>query len=546
MPPFVHNPQTVHPGELGDEEISQGQDKWEPSRRHMAIMATAALLSLMVALDACVIVTSLQAIVADLELSTYDGFWIGTAYLLANAVLMLFIADLSRVFGRRPCLTISVAFFTLGTTLCCMSRSIALMLAGRSLQGVGGAGIIVLCLLIFTDIVPLPLRPTWYGLAAWALGNCVGPILGGVIAQNTTWRWVFYIMFPFCVAGLALVPWLVNVGSRTGKVYENLKKVDWMGNALFIGSATLSLVAISWGGLRYSWRSAGTLVPLLLGAVGMVLTVIYESRFAVSPFLQRRLFQTASAIATYACGAIQGLVMYGQLYYVPLYFMEVKGFTPVQTGVALFPVMFTLVPASILTGRLVTVFDNYQWPIWAGWTLATIASGLMMLWDVETPTKVWAPTLVLLGLGHGCILNAQNMASQTLCDKDDEAIAAAMYAFFRQFGMALGVGVGGSTFQNVMLLKFEADGLAPAGTHGGTYAVHAMLSTTGDAALRSQIVDAYVYGLRGVYGLYVGVSGLALLMSFLIKRVSLDRSLRSGHTKHIQAKGHGSVHGSGS
>ncbi|KAG7073815.1 major facilitator superfamily transporter [Colletotrichum scovillei] len=403
MPPFVHNPQTVHPGELGDEEISQGQDKWEPSRRHMAIMATAALLSLMVALDACVIVTSLQAIVADLELSTYDGFWIGTAYLLANAVLMLFIADLSRVFGRRPCLTISVAFFTLGTTLCCMSRSIALMLAGRSLQGVGGAGIIVLCLLIFTDIVPLPLRPTWYGL------------------------------------------------------------------------------------------------------------------------------------------------MYGQLYYVPLYFMEVKGFTPVQTGVALFPVMFTLVPASILTGRLVTVFDNYQWPIWAGWTLATIASGLMMLWDVETPTKVWAPTLVLLGLGHGCILNAQNMASQTLCDnKDDEAIAAAMYAFLRQFGMALGVGVGGSTFQNVMLLKLEADGMAPAGTHGGTHAVHAMLSTAGDAALRSKIVDAYVYGLRGVYGLYVGVSGLALLMSFLIKRVSLDRSLRSGHTKHIQAKGHGSVHGSGS
>ncbi|KAK0367434.1 major facilitator superfamily transporter [Colletotrichum limetticola] len=121
-----------------------------------------------------------------------------------------------------------------------------------------------------------------------------------------------------------------------------------------------------------------------------------------------------------------------------------------------------------------------------------------------------------------------------------------MYAFLRQFGMALGVGVGGSTFQNVMLLKLEADGLAPAGTHGGTHAVHGMLSTAGDAALRSKVVDAYVYGLRGVYGLYVGISGLALLMSFLIKRVSLDRSLRSGHTMHAQAKGHGSVHGSGS
>ncbi|KAK1975653.1 major facilitator superfamily domain-containing protein, partial [Colletotrichum cereale] len=198
-----------------------------------------------------------QAIVVDLELSIYDGFWIGTAYLLANAVLMLFIADLSHVFGRKPCLTISVAFFALGTIFCCVSHSIGSMLVGRSLQGIGGAGIIVLCLLIFTDIVPLLFRPTWYGLvqAAWALGNCVGPILGGVIAQETTWRWIFYIMFPFCAAGLVLVPWLVDTDSRTGGVRERLRKMDWLGNALFIGSATLLLVAISWGGLRYTWGS---------------------------------------------------------------------------------------------------------------------------------------------------------------------------------------------------------------------------------------------------------------------------------------------------
>ncbi|OHE90324.1 major facilitator superfamily transporter [Colletotrichum orchidophilum] len=542
----MHHQQAVRSDELEDDDLGRGPATWSPSRREFAIMATAALLSLMVALDACVIVTSLQAIVVDLELSTYDGFWIGTAYLLANAVLMLFIADLSRVFGRRSGLTISVAVFALGTIFCCVSHSIGLMLAGRSLQGVGGAGIIVLCLLIFTDIVPLRFRPTWYGLvqAAWALGNCVGPILGGAIAQHTTWRWIFYIMFPFCGAGLALVPWLVNIDSPADGVGEKLKKIDWPGNALFIGSATLLLVAVSWGGLRYSWGSAGTLVPLLLGAVGMALTVIYESRFATSPFLQRRLFQTASSIATYACGAIQGLVMYGQLYYVPLYFMDVKGFTPVQTGVALFPVMFTLVPASIITGRLVTVFNNYQWPIWVGWTLATIASGLMMLWHVETPAKIWAPTLVLLGLGHGSILNAQNMASHALCDEGDEAIAAAMYAFLRQFGMALGVGVGGSTFQNVMLLKLEDDGLAPAGTHGGTHAISAMLSAAGDVGPPSKIVDAYIYGLRGVYGLYVGVSGLALLMSFLIKSASMNRSLRSEHTMHTQATGHGSIHGS--
>lgn len=119
-------------------------------------------------------------------------------------------------------------------------------------------------------------------------------------------------MFPFCAAGLVLVPWLVNlvnIERPAGAMSERLRKMDWIGNVLFIGSATLFLVAISWGGLRYSWSSAGTLVPLSLGAVGLALTMIYEARFAISPFLRRRLFQTASSTATYICGAIQGLVV---------------------------------------------------------------------------------------------------------------------------------------------------------------------------------------------------------------------------------------------
>ncbi|GKT61082.1 major facilitator superfamily transporter [Colletotrichum tofieldiae] len=540
----MHRQQTIHfdvpeDGGLGSDSVVE----WKPSGRQLSIMATLALLSLMVALDACVIVTSLHVIIEDLGLSTYDGFWIGTAYLLSNAVMMPFIADLSHVFGRRPCLTVSVASFALGTIFCCVSNSISLMLVGRSFQGVGGAGIIVLCLVIFTDIVPLRLRPKWYGLVlgAWALGNCIGPILGGVIAQNTSWRWIFYIMFPFCAAGLVLVPWLVNIEPPAAAISEKLKKIDWLGNALFVGSATLLLVAVSWGGLRYSWRSVGSLLPLFLGAVGMVCTMIYESRFATYPFLRRRLFQTASSIATYACGTIQGLVMYGQLYYVPLYFMDVRSFTPVQTGIALFPVMFTLVPASIITGRLVTKTNNYRYPIWVGWTLASIASGLMLLWDADTPANVWAPTLVLLGLGHGAILNAQNMASHAICNEGDEGIAAAMYAFLRQFGMALGVGVGGSTFQNVMLLKLERNGLSAVDAHGGTDAVAAILSASSDPELRPKILDAYVYGLRGVYGLYVGMSGAALLMSLLIRGVSMNKGLLSERGIHVEETGHGGV-----
>jgi len=90
-------------------------------------------------------------------------FWIGTAYLLSNAVMMPFIASLSNVFGRQVCLVVSLAFFTLGSLICCLAENITTLLIGRTFQGVGGGGIIVLSLLIFTDIVPLHCRPKWYG-----------------------------------------------------------------------------------------------------------------------------------------------------------------------------------------------------------------------------------------------------------------------------------------------------------------------------------------------------------------------------------------------
>ncbi|KAK0373211.1 MFS-type transporter [Colletotrichum limetticola] len=501
--------------------------EWRPESDKLVVMGSLAILSFMVALDACVIVTSLDAIVEDLQTTANGGFWIGTAYLLANAVAMPFIADLSKVFGRQSCLMASLLFFTVGTILCCLSHAITQMLVGRALQGIGGAGIIMLCLVIYTDLVPLLYRPKWYGivLGAWALGNCAGPIVGGAIAQYTTWRWIFYIMFPFCAAGIVLVQWKVKLKPRIAAARDNLASIDWAGGIFFISSSTLFLVAVSGGGLQSAWDSAGTLVPLCVGTAGLLWTFVYEARLSRRPFLDLGLFWGFSPIAIYVCGAVQGLVIYGQLYYIPQFFIVVKGFSPVDTGLALFPVMFTLVPGSIVTGALVTRTKNYQYPIWAGWSLTVIASGLTLLWDINTPIGVWAVTLVLLGLGHGAVLNAQNFASQAACKPGAESAAAAMYAFARQFGMAVGVGVGGSVFQNIFGLQLDSYGLPADGTARGQSNTAEILGAVTDDETRVRILHACVRGLHGVYGLYVGLSGAALLMSLPIRKFNMDRAL---------------------
>jgi len=120
---------------------------------------------------------------------------------------------------------------------------------------------------------------------------------------------VFYAMFPFCVAGLLLSPSISSLKAPPGTLSEKFRRVDWIGGSLFILSGTVFLIAVSWGGVQYSWSSPGTIVPLCLGVVGLTWTFIYEARWCRRPFLRRSLFLNISSIVTYICGTIQGLIV---------------------------------------------------------------------------------------------------------------------------------------------------------------------------------------------------------------------------------------------
>lgn len=390
----------------------------------------------------------------------------------------------------------------------------------------------MISLVTFTDIVPLRQRPKWYGTVqgAWALGTCIGPIAGGAIAQKTTWRWIFYIMLPICGFGLVAIPLLLTIRPRVATMGQRLRRVDWVGSLLFMGSATSFLIAISWGGTQFAWSSAATLAPLIVGAAGLVATALWERFGAAEPLLQHGLFGSVSGVAVYACSAAQGLLLFGQLYYGPFYFMAVLAYTPLHTGVALLPVMLTLVPASIVAGALITRTSSYRWPMWVGWAVCTIACGLMTMWDTSTPVAAWAAALVVLGLGHGAVLNAQNFAAQAICGAGDEAAAAAAYAFMRHFGTALGVGIGGSAFQN-----FMARGLDGAPEALSAWAANAegwlplLLAMDPASPERATILAGYVDGFRGVFRVYLAISGAAMLASLLVGQYDMNKDLVSEH-----------------
>ena len=365
--------------------------------------------------------------------------------------------------------------------------------------------------------------------AAWALGNCIGPLIGGVIAEKTTWRWIFYLMFPFCAFGLVAIPLLLTLKPKSETLGTKLARVDWVGGFVFTSSATAFLIAISWGGTQYPCGSARTLAPLVSGIFGLIAVCLWEHFLAREPFLKPSLFKSVSAVATFICGASQGLLLYGQLYWLPFWFLAVLGHSPIRTGVDLFPVTFTLVPSSIITGILVTRFNSVRLPIWAGWATVTAGCGVTVAFTPDTHAAVWATALVLLGFGHGSILNAQNFASQAICDPGHEAAAAIMYGFLRQFGTAIGVGLGSTIFQNAMELKLGWENLPIKLAHQAEAFIPDLLAMQNGPSKR-QILDCYMYGLRSVYYGFLSLAAASFLVSLSIKRHDMNKQIETEHT----------------
>ncbi|KAK1491207.1 major facilitator superfamily transporter [Colletotrichum tamarilloi] len=529
--PKEHDQRGISDPMLVDE--SDSIPEWKPSKHQMVIITTLSIMSFVIALDANVIVTSLSSIIQDIGGTSTQAFWVGTSYLISCAVAMPFLASLSDIFGRPIILIGSLVFFTVGTILCCVSNGIGLLLGGRVIQGIGAGGMYVLSLVVFTDIVPLRHRPKYYGIIqmAWAIGSLTGPIIGGAVAEHTTWRWIFYLNFPICGYSLLAIPILLTLKPPTATFSEKLKRVDWLGGFLFIGSMVTFLVGISWGGNDFPWRSAQTLVPVFIGAAGLTVTLFYEHSYARYPFLKKILFTDRSAITVYVLGLLQGFILYGQLYYIPFYFLSVSQYSPTMAGVAMLPVTLLLLPGSIISGILVSRFNAYRWSIWIGWALMSIASGLLIYWDVDTSLPVHIVTLAIGGIGHGFVLNAQTFVTGAIVEPENSGHAAAMYLFLRMLGCAIGVNVGSTTFQNVMAMKLERKGIAQdIAQRAEEYLL--VIKGLADGTFKDAVLESYAFGFKGVHGVYVSLAMIAFFASFMIRHYDLNKIHETAHTLH--------------
>ncbi|KAL2201510.1 major facilitator superfamily domain-containing protein [Corynascus similis CBS 632.67] len=507
--------------------------EWKPGREEYAVMLTLALISLMVALDATILVSVLPTLAVDLRGSATDAFWAGTSYFLSSAVCQPFIAALSDIFGRKEMLLVSILFFTLGTVFCApIAKDFTVFFIGRSVQGVGGGGIIAMAQVIFADMVPLRQRPKYFSfvLAAWALGSVLGPLVGGLFVQHATWAWCFYINFPFCALGLVLVPLFVKLKTLKFSLASKLARVDWIGGVFLTGGLTSFLIGLSWGGVQYEWKSVQTITPIFVGIIGIAIAIVWEIYGAPEPLLRPSLLNSPSVLVIYICAFFQGFILLCAMYYVPFYFSAVRFAVPIEAGLNLLPVTFSLLPGSIVISLAITRVGRYRWAVWSGWAVATVGCGLLVLLDADTKTPVWVFIFVVFGIGHGMILTSISVGIQAMSHSEDAGRAAAMYAFMRSLGMSIGVAVGGTVFQNVMSNKLDELDLPRSIAHNSEAFVKVMYHMDPTDPKRISLIHAYVAGFHGIYWTITGVAITAVLISLIIGRHSMDKPLESRFT----------------
>ncbi|KNG46468.1 MFS general substrate transporter [Stemphylium lycopersici] len=505
-------------------------EKFKPGWRFQAAFGSLCILTLMAALDATSLSVALPIMAKALGGSAIEVFWSGTSFLLTSTVFQPVIGSFSHIFGRKSLIYVSLGFFLVGSIIPAVADNFTVVLVGRSIQGIGGGGIICLTEMVVVDTVPLRERGKWLSFfgAMWSIGTVAGPLLGGGLSQDVSWRWIFWINLPFLGIGTILITIFLKLHQKHGSFLTKLREVDWFGMVLFLASTTGFLIPVTWGGVQYDWDSWRTLVPLIVCAAGLVAFVLYIEFFAANPLIRTSVFKNMSAAILYVATVIHGILLWSILYYLPLYFEAVKGFSPIITGVALFPWTFTVAPAAVITGIAIAVTGTYRWANRAGWLLATLGMGLLILLKPNTSTVSWIFLSLVGGLGTGILFPAMALGVQASATAKDQAYAANMFSFFRAFGQTLGVAIGGVVFQNQMKKKMLTFPLLA--ELAGEYSRDAaglvqIIKDMPAGEMKEQLRESYTDALKYIWIVMLAFSAVALLGSWFIKAYDMNGAM---------------------
>lgn len=468
------------------------------SATEVAIPFAAIVLAMLPAvLDQTILATALPTIAADLGRLT-DLSWVVTTYVVAAAATTPLWGKLGDRLGRKRLLELALGLFLAASAACGLAQDLTALIVTRGIQGVAAGGLMTLAMAAVGDLVTPRERGRYQGYiaATFAVATIVGPLLGGLLVEHASWRWVFYVNLPvglLALAGLRLRLPAPPADRRGGAL-------DLAGAALLAGATSTLMLACIWGGDRFAWDSPA-IVGLLAATVALGAGLVARERRAADPIVPFDLLRSRNVAVASGALFLTTASMFAITVFVPLFLQATTDASPTEAGLLLIPAMLGIALSTNVSGRLITRTGRYKaFPV-AGLALMTVALTLMAIVAGDPSRTTTGIALAIFGLGFGMVGQVLIVAVQNGTERRRLGIATATTGFFRALGGAVGAAALGAIF---------------AAQAGGT-------RVTGEATPSTQDV---IDGVQAVFLVAAPIAALGLLVALLLVEVPLKGPAR--------------------
>jgi EmrB/QacA subfamily drug resistance transporter len=490
-------------------------------RQIVTAMSGLIVAMLLAQLDNMIVAPALPTIVGELGGLNHLS-WVVTAYILASTVSTPIWGKLGDIFGHKHTFMAAIVVFLIGSALCGASQNMTELVLFRGFQGLGAGGLIVGIMSVIGMLIAPRDRGKYMGvmMAVMPASMIAGPLIGGFITDNASWRWAFYVNLPLGIVSLFVVWSTLHLSHE--RPNEGRVLIDWWGAGVLSVWITSLVLAITWGGHQYPWGSWQILTLFAVAAVGLVAFVLIEQRVE-APIIPLRLFGIANFSLATALGFIAGFAMFGGITFLPQYQQFVQGASATNSGLLLMPMMIAAMAFSLAGGQVISRTGHYRaFPI-IGTALLAIGLWLFSTMDVGTPTWVTSSYMVALGAGMGCLMQTTSLIAQNSVTIRDLGAATGASTFVRNLGGSLGVAILGAIYTSQVVDALAGAGVPGASSESASGLTPAVLQTL-PAPVQEVVKLAITDGTQAIFLFAAVVTVVAFVVSWFVRQVPLRDS----------------------